>query len=177
MCVIAHHNRQKKFEGVTKSPVVDYNDEKQRIRYLCIGWPPSGENSGNTAANTHLVLAIVNKAMQETGNHGDGGWKSALSASICVDHVYFCTMTLHLCPTLHTQYIRSRRRGLPAFRRLLGRPILQNIKLQDVVFAAGRGECVDALSAADRASASNTSDLDAKEKQLQKRELQSVREG
>ena len=86
-------------------------------------------------------------------------------------------MTLHLSPTLHTQYIRSRHRGLPAFRRLLGRPILQNIKLQDVVFAAGRGECVDALSAVDRACTTNTSDLDAKEKQLQKRELQSVRKG
>ena len=94
--------------------------------------------------------------------------------------IYTCTFhmrmhKLHLSPT---QYIRSGgRRGLPAFRRLLGRPILRNIQLQDVVFAAGRGECVDALAAADRTCASNTSELDAKEKQLQKRELQSVCEG
>ena len=83
-------NRQKKFQGVSKSQVVDYNDQNQRIRYLCIGCPPSGENSGNTAANTHRVLNIVKKAMQETVNHGDGGWKSALSVSIiCFEHVFF----------------------------------------------------------------------------------------
>ena len=105
MCAIVHRNRQKTFQGVSKSPVVNYNDQKQRIRYLCIGCPPSGENSVNTAANTHRVLNIVKKAMQETGNHGDGGWKSALSVSICFEH--FFTMALHLSPTLHTHTVYS----------------------------------------------------------------------
>ena len=163
--------------GVSKSPVVGYNENNQRIRYLCIGRPPSGENEGDTAVNTHRVLQIVKTAMKEKVNHGDGGWTSVLSVSTCVDHGFFLTMTINLSPTLHTQYIRSRSRGLPEFRRLLGKPILKDIKLQDVVFAAGRGECVDALGAADRACANNTSDLDSKEKHLQKRELQSVREG
>ena len=76
-----------------------------------------------------------------------------------------------------SQYLKTRRRGLPAFRRLLGRPILQNIALQDVVFAGDSGEFVDAVSAADRACAKKTSDLDATEKQLQKYEMESVREG
>ena len=49
--------------------------------------------------------------------------------------------------------------------------------LQDVVFAGGSGKCVDAVSAADRACATKTSDLDAREKQLQKCEMESVRQG
>ena len=101
MCAIVHHNRQKKFEDVSKSPVVGYNNKKQRVRYLCFGSPPSGENEGNTAANTHRVLQIVKTVMKEKSNHGDGGWESALSVSICVDLFYFCT-TPYTCP--HTSY-------------------------------------------------------------------------
>ena len=172
MCVIVYHNRQKKFEGVSKSPVVDYNEKKQRVHYLSIGRPPRGENEGNTAANTHKVLQILKTAMKEKGNHGDGGWASALLVSICcVDHgfvvviVVVClTMTLNFYPTLHTQYLRKRSRALTAFRRLLGRPILKRIKFQDVVFASSRGECVDALGAAERACASNTSELGTSER-------------
>ena len=71
------------------------------------------------------------------------------------------------------QYLRTRRRGLPAFRRLLGQPILKDVLLQDVVFAGGRGECVNAHAAADRAWAENLSDLGAAEKKLEKLDLQS----
>lgn len=76
------------------------------------------------------------------------------------------------------QYLRTGRRGLAAFRRLLGRPILQNIQLQDVVFASGCcDECVDAHAAADRASVNKLSDLNAVEKKLEKLDLKAVRKG
>ena len=72
-------NRKLKFAGVRKANFVGYNSTKQRIHYLCIGTPPQGRSGGNTAANTHRVLQIVQKAMRETGNHGDGGWGAALT--------------------------------------------------------------------------------------------------
>ena len=75
------------------------------------------------------------------------------------------------------QYLRTGRRGIGAFRRLLGRPILQNVWLQDVVFASGRGECLDADAAARRASVQKLSDLSASEKKLEKIDLKAVRKG
>ena len=85
----------------------------------------------------------------------------------------FSTNALTRC----MQYLRTGRRGLAAFRRLLGRPILKNILLQDVVFASGRDECVDAHAAADRASVRKLSDLDATAKKLEKLDLRAVRKG
>ena len=61
-----------------KANFVGYNAKKQRVHYLCIGTPPPGKSGGNTAVNTHRVLQIVQEAMRETGNHGDGGWGAAL---------------------------------------------------------------------------------------------------
>ena len=62
------------------------------------------------------------------------------------------------------QYFRTGRRGLAMFRQLIGRPILKEPLLQDVVFASGRGECTDANAAADRASVYKLGDLDANQK-------------
>ena len=75
------------------------------------------------------------------------------------------------------QYLRNKRRGLPAFRRLIGKPILQDVRLQDVVFAGGDGKCVQANAAADRACASRLSDLSLSEKKLEKHEQEAVRKG
>ena len=114
-------SRQTKFEGVSKSPVVGYNDVKQHILYLAIGWSPSGENSGNTVTNTHRVLQIVKTAMKERGNHGDGGWKSALTVSFYLDHVYFCTNNkITLVPhTAHTVCIFAQE-DVVAYRHSVG---------------------------------------------------------
>ena len=88
MCIQKHNSssifRNKKFEGVSKSEVVGYNEEKQRIRYLCFGDPPLGKNGGNTAANTHRVLQIIRTAQRNKSNHGDGGWKEALCVSLTI---------------------------------------------------------------------------------------------
>ena len=40
------------------------------------------------------------------------------------------------------QFLRKKRGGLPAFRRLLGKPILQDVRLQDVVFASKINDAV-----------------------------------
>ena len=86
--IFALHNRNKKFNGVTKSEVVGYNKAGQRQRPLSFGNPPLGVNGGNTANNTHKVLKIVERAYEEkTRNYGDGGWQAALS--VCVnEHVH-----------------------------------------------------------------------------------------
>ena len=43
------------------------------------------------------------------------------------------------------QFLRKRRGGLPAFRRLLGKTILHDVRLQDVVFASEiNGKVIDA---------------------------------
>lgn len=78
--------RNKKFKGVTKSPVVGYGEARQRVRYLCFGNAPMGSNAGNTAANTHCVLKIVRDAQSSTRNVGDGGWNCALS--VCFIHMF-----------------------------------------------------------------------------------------
>ena len=75
------------------------------------------------------------------------------------------------------QYLLNKRRGLPAFRRMLGKPILKDVRLQDVVFAGGHGDDVHANEAADRAWASKLSDLDAAEKALEKLDMEAVRKG
>ena len=75
-------NRNRNFSGVVKSPVVGYNAENQRIRYLGLGNPAIGANGGNTASNTHRVLKIIKEAQTSTSNFGDGGWKIALSVSV-----------------------------------------------------------------------------------------------
>ena len=83
----------------------------------------------------------------------------------------------HLPMCLYMQHLRRGTGGLPAFRRLLGRPILREVKLQDVVFAEGRGTCTNAQAAAARASVQKLSQLDRREKQLEKQDLDSVRIG
>ena len=84
-----------------------------------------------------------------------------------------CTHTL----TFYLQYLRTKTRGLPAFRRLLGQPILKEKQYQDVVFAGGDGDGINADGAADRACAAKVSDLTRDEKVLEKIELQAVRKG
>ena len=88
-------------------------------------------------------------------------------------------MTLYNFLLTHTlpQYLRTKRRGLPAFRKMIAKPILQDIGLQDVVFANGAGDNVNAYGAADRALATKISDLDVHEKQLERQEIASVRAG
>ena len=66
---------------------------------------------------------------------------------------------------------------MPAFRRLLGKPILKDIQLQDVVFAGGDGDCVNPDEAADRARTEKLSDLTKSEKVLEKQELEATRKG
>ena len=44
----------------------------------------------------------------------------------------------NICIHVFVQFLRKCRCGLPAFRRLVGRPILRDAKLQDVVFAGGQ---------------------------------------
>ena len=75
------------------------------------------------------------------------------------------------------QYLRNKRRGLPSFRRILGKPILKDVRLQDVVFAGRDEEFVQTKEAADRASVSRLSDLSLSEKKEEKRDVQSVRKG
>ena len=65
--------RNRHFENVSKSEIAGYNAAKQRVRYLSFGKPPPGDNGGNNAVNTHLVLQIVKKVMDVTENCGDGG--------------------------------------------------------------------------------------------------------
>ena len=69
------------------------------------------------------------------------------------------------------------RGGLPAFRRLVGRPILQNVGLQDVVFAGGRGECIDARAAAYRAGVSKLAELTEDDKKQERCDLRALRTG
>ena len=83
----------------------------------------------------------------------------------------------HLLVYLCMQHLQRGTGGLPAFRRLLGRPILSDIKLQDVVFAGGRGSCTNAQAAAARASVEKLSQLDRQAKQAEKQDLNSVRIG
>ena len=75
------------------------------------------------------------------------------------------------------QYLRTKRRGLPAFRRMIAKPILKDIKLQDVVFANGAGDNINSHGASTRALTTKLSDLDVHEKQLERIEIASVRQG
>ena len=59
----------------------------------------------------------------------------------------------------------------------MARPILKDIRLQDVVFAGGAGTNVNAHAAADRASATKLTHLDAQQKRLEKADVQAVRKG
>lgn len=173
----AHHNRQRKFDGVAKSPVVGSNKQGHRFRYLSFGDPPLGVNGGNTAYNTHRVLEIVRKAKETTRNHGDGGWTAALRVCAMHNHAYHNHDVRTHTLTYHLQYLRTKRCGLPAFRRLLGKPILKDVYLQDVVFAGADGGCVNPVETADRACAAKVGDLTKAEKVLEKQELQFVRKG
>ena len=82
-----------------------------------------------------------------------------------------------MCCTHTSQYLRNKSRGLPAFRRLLGKPILQDLLLQDVVFAGGAGDSINGLEAADRAFAQKLSELTKEEKKAEKQDIQAVRKG
>ena len=77
----------------------------------------------------------------------------------------------------YTQFLKTQRRGLPAFRRLLGRPILQDVLLQDVVFAGGHNERVESHAAANRARVKKLSELNEHGKRMEKEDLKSVRKG
>ena len=70
--------------------------------------------------------------------------------------------------------MRTGRNGLTAFRRLIGKPILKDVVLQDVVFAGGRWDCLDAQAASDRASVARVKDLGAAAKKLERQDLKSV---
>ena len=73
--------------------------------------------------------------------------------------------------------MRTGRTDLTAFRRLIGKPILKDVVLQDVVFAGGRWDCLDAQAASDRASVARVKDLGAAAKKLERQDLKSVRKG
>ena len=60
---------------------------------------------------------------------------------------------------------------------MLGRPILQNVNFQDVVFANGRSKCLHAHDAALRASVDKLSHLDPVAKKKEKCDLSAVRKG
>lgn len=66
---------------------------------------------------------------------------------------------------------------MSAFRRLIGKPILQDVRMQDVVFAGGRGLSLDADAASGRACVDRLADLNKIEKALEKNDLRAVREG
>ena len=75
------------------------------------------------------------------------------------------------------QYLRKGHGGLPAFRRLIGKPILSDVKLQDVVFASGRNDCGNPQSVRWRASVTPVSVLGDEAVILEKHDLKSVRLG
>lgn len=81
------------------------------------------------------------------------------------------------CTLLPMQYLRTGSSGLPAFRRLIGRKILQDVKTQDVVFADGREMCEDSYAALWRASINKLSGLTKRERTLEKQDLRAVRKG
>ena len=70
--------------------------------------------------------------------------------------------------------MRTGRNGLTAFRRLIGKPILKDVVLQDVVFAGGRWDCLDTQAASDRSSVARVKDLGAAAKKLERQDLKSV---
>ena len=99
-------NRQTKFEGVSKSPVVGYNDAKQRIRYLAIGWPPSGENAGNTAENTHRLLQIVKKSDEREGQPQRRRMEICINGKYLFRHAHsICACTSHM--RIHIPYTHA----------------------------------------------------------------------
>ena len=68
--------------------------------------------------------------------------------------------------------------GTAAFRRLIARPILKDIRLQDVVYAKEYPHhCTDARAAASRSRTAKLSNLGPQDKILEKKDLQSVRQG
>ena len=75
------------------------------------------------------------------------------------------------------QYLRRGSGGLSAFRRLIARPILRDVRIQDVVFAGGRELCVNSDAAAGRALVEKLSLLNKHEKKLEKQDVKAVRAG
>ena len=96
------HSRRK-FDGLCMSASQGKDANKRTIYYLQFGVPPPGINAGNTAANTHAVLQIIGGAMNDTYNHGDGGWIKALL--VCYERVTRILPTIInilLISTIHT---------------------------------------------------------------------------
>ena len=58
---------------------------------------------------------------------------------------------------------------------MIAKPILKDIRLQDVVLANGVGDNFNAHGAADRALATKLIDLDVHEKKLEREEIASIR--
>ena len=75
------------------------------------------------------------------------------------------------------QFLRKRRGGLPAFRRLLGKTILHDVRLQDVVFASEiNGKVIDASEIATR-SRVPLKELDRAGKIAERKDLSLLRDG
>lgn len=165
---------------MTKSERPERGVDGKRIWFLSFGTINPGANGGNTFSSTWRVLQIVNKAMADK-DYKDGGWKDALKVNIhtlIMQLLVPVTMSLTLLVYEHDffQFLRKQRGGLPAFRRLIGRPILCDVRLQDVVFAEGHGDKIDSFGASDRARI-QLCNLEKRDKILQKQDLLSVREG
>jgi hypothetical protein len=111
----------------------------------------------------------------------DGGWTEALKACIIIHCIVYIWRTVFSgCLTMCAcwQFLRRGHGGTAAFRRLIARPILKDIRLQDVVYAGGYPQhCEDAQQAATRAITDQLSSLGAQGKVLEKHDLQSVRRG
>ena len=90
---------QRVFDGVTLPECVGRNSCGKRAYFLSFGAPPAGSNRGNTPARTFSVLKILQKAMESTQYHQDGGWKCALNVRVfmyvCV-YVYMYVLC-HVC--------------------------------------------------------------------------------
>jgi hypothetical protein len=55
-------------------------DKGRRFYFLSFGSPAKGKHAGNTPAQTHKLLRLLDKAMENKKYHQDGGWKYALQA-------------------------------------------------------------------------------------------------
>lgn len=143
------YNRRRKFKGLTVSDGTDRDALSRRVFFLFFGTQSDGGKTGNTVSGTWQVLQILQAAMLDV-EYKDGGWKDAMQESFsyaCMssrkyihaneNHVSY-TLFANTCIRTLVQFLRNRRGGLPAFRRLVGRPILRDVRLQDVVFAGGQ---------------------------------------
>ena len=74
------------------------------------------------------------------------------------------------------QYLRHGSRGLPDFRRLIAKPMLRDVRMQDVVFAGGRALCKDADAAAGRALVEKLTCLSKEERKKERQDVKAVRE-